>query len=235
MKPTHFFLSLLLILGTTLHFSCEKTIDLTCDETIYLPESLLKWFPYHNETGDTTAFWKFSLENNTYYMEGQTLTFCNADLDSQTWRLVTAVEKFNRATYEGCPIYQQVDYTIYNWKLGRHMNLGFVYRDSSFTPSAGNEPLYIPMLNTGTCTTAGEKGEGVLYGTCYSTTFEVDNYQKYEKVDYLQQFATPFSTYHAVFYVKLHHPDEELRYNIYIAENRGIVAYENQGVLWALR
>ena len=234
MKLKNAFYTLLILTGLALALSCEKTIDAVCTEKYYTPEALLSWFPYHTDVGETTTFWKFHLENKTYLMAPQTLTFCNASLDTQAWSLVTLVDKFNRATYKGCPIYQQIDYTIYNSKISQHIDFGFVYRDTNYQPSLDKENMYIPMLNVGSCVTAFEYGEGLLGGTCYLTAFDVENYPKYDKVEYLNEFTTQFSTYQDVFLVKLHNPDEDLKYNIYIAKNYGIVAYENQGVQWAL-
>ena len=64
----------------------------------------------------------------------------------------------------------------------------------------------------------------------------MDNYGDYNKVEYFDEYTTPFLTYSQVFFVKLNHnPNPDLEYNIYIANNHEIVAYENQGVLWALK
>lgn len=234
MKLKSVLYTLPILAGMAVTLSCEKEKDTVCTEKYFTPEALLPWFPYHTTTGDTSTFWKFNLEDQTYLMVPQTLTFCNASLDSQAWRLVTVVEKFNGEIYEGCPLYQQVDYTLYNSQLSQHFDFGFVYRDTNYTSSPANDDLYIPMLNIGSCTTAFEYGEGQLGGTCYLTAFNIDNYQKNDRVEYLAEFTTPFVTYEEVFYVKLHNPNEDLKYNFYIAKNFGIVAYENQGVQWAL-
>lgn len=233
MKSPH--LPIVILTAFTLLLSCKKEPATTCDTKHYIPAEDLNWLPYFTNTGDTIPNQFFKLEAETYYLMQQELTFYNAALDSQQWKLVYVVDKFHQQIYDGCPLYQEIAYALYNWKIDQHLHLGFVYRDTNYVSSSANTELYIPMLNIGSCTTTHEDVQGILGGTCYSTAFEIDNYGKYKKVEYFDEYTTPFSTYSQVFLVKLNHnPNADLEYNIYIAKGHGIVGYENQGVLWAL-
>lgn len=229
-------LSVYILTAFTFLLSCKKESTSNCDIKHYVPVGYLNWLPYFTNTGDTIPNQFFKLEAETYYLMQQELTFYNAALDSQQWKLVYVLDKFNQETYDGCPLYQEIAYTLYNWKIDQHLHLGFVYRDTNYVSSSTNTELYIPMLNIGSCTTTHEDVQGVLGGTCYSTSFDIGNYGRYDKVEYFDEYTTPFSTYSQVFLVKLNHnPNADLEYNIYIAKDTGIVAYENQGVLWALK
>jgi hypothetical protein len=224
---------LLLLLSCT---SCEKedpTAD--CDTRYYLPADQLDWLPYYASQGDTLPNEYFLLESDTYYLAPQELIFVSENQDSQTWRLVYVVDKFNAQIYNGCPLYQEIRYAVYNSEIEMHLELGFVYRDTNYVSSSENTALYIPMLNLGACTTDSENWQGILGGTCYSTAFDVHNHARNRRVELLDAFETPSGNYEQVFKVRLDHaPDSARDYELYLAKGHGLVAYRNHGVLWSL-
>ena len=91
------------------------------------------------------------------------------------------------------------------------------------------------MINVGACTNFAEDSEGILKGTCYSTSFDINNYSVNSKIEHLPTFETGFATNEDVFLISINHnPDPTLNYDIYISKNNGIIAFKNQDVLWAL-
>lgn len=207
-----------------------------CDIKTYIPESYLDWLPYHSINGDTLPNKYFQIEDKYYFMSSTDLQFYNESLDSQTWRLTYVIDQFRQQTYHGCPLYQEIKYTLYNGEIGTHLNLGFIHRDTNYTPSKENTELYIPMINVGACKTTFEDSEGILGGTCYSTAFDINNLPRYSKIEFFEEFDTPFGSYKEVFLIQINHsPVANLSYDIYLAKNRGIIAFENQGNMWSLK
>jgi hypothetical protein len=218
-------------------FSCEKEASpVDCDIRYYLPADQLDWLPYYAGEGDTLPNHFFMLESDTYFLAPQELIFANESQDSQIWRLIYVVDRFNAQIYDGCPLYQEVKYTLYNPALEMHLELGFVYRDTNYVSSSDNTALYIPMLNAGACTTKFEDWQGILGGTCYSTAFDLHNHARNPRVELLEAFETPAGSYGQVFLVRLDHaPDSASDYELYLAEGHGLVAYGNQGQMWTLQ
>lgn len=230
---------LTLLCGLLLLFSaCKKDPESgkACDTRIYVPEDLLDWLPYFTESSsDTSLFNHFVIEDKYYFLVPQQLRFLNWSQDTQEWKLIYVQESEKVQTAQDCPVYQHVEYTLYNSKINQHMNLGFVFRDTNDIPAKEDTALYAPRIDVGTCTTAGETFQGILYGTCYSTTFHPDDYEWNSKINHLDDFATPKAVYHDVFQVNIsHNPDPDLVYQIVLGKNKGIVAYFNQGVFWYL-
>ena len=214
--------------------SCEKEdSSADCDTRYYIPAEQLDWLPYYASEGDTLPNEYFLLESDTYYLAPQQLVFVSENQDSQIWRLVYVVDKFNAQIYNGCPLYQEIKYALYNPAKEMHLELGFVYRDTNYVSSPENTELYIPMLNVGACTTEFENWQGILGGTCYSTAFDIYNHGRNPRAELLDIFDTPYGSYGQVFKARLNHaPDSARDFELYLAEGHGLVAYRNQGQLW---
>ncbi len=231
MKNHYFHASILLCL---LFISACKDDDgnNNCNSKVYIPESQLSWLPYYKATGEATENNFITLENDTVYLVPQTLLFQNTALDSANWKLVYVTDGFEKEAYEGCPNYQKTTYTLYNNDLSQHIDIGFSHQLSGDGTNNGSN-TYVPVIAVWACDTKGENNEGLLYGDCLGTSFNVDGLRPTTHVTKLDTFSTLFSTYNDVFYATVNQ-NASINYNFYLAKDHGIIAYEKNGVLWSL-